>query len=714
MLRNTNEDDKMEQFKKVISREVDNDLYRREIEGMIFDIILNHINDMVFIMKVADNSQFRYVFANEAGVKHARLTAESMGKTLFEVMPIETAERLQKTYMSVLKTKEVRVYFDQTSLEDGKIVFGQSILTPVFDENHEVRFVVSVTRDISELEEERSRLRVTEQRYRSIVDHNLDGVMIATMEGNIIEANPASQYISGYPLEELMGKTIFELIAKDEEDKFLAFFKHSLTGLSLESLDFRMINRNGYHLTVHIKTAPLTIHSKISGIYIIFRDITEQATNAETIKYMAFHDQLTGLYNRRALLSELDRLLNNRDNDKKQDFALLSIDIDRFKQLNDSLGHFSGDQILIKIAERLSENRTEEYKVYRQGGDEFIILLDGNRQTANRLAQNILNRFTKSFYLDSHEYYISPSIGISMYPQDGKDAEELIKNADEALYRVKEKGKAHFQFYRSEKNDGFTNIVLLETQLRKALDRDEFILQFQPQVDLIDGKIRSFEALIRWNSKEFGLVSPSDFIPLSEDTGLIVPIGNWVIEQACRQIKDWNELIEEDISIAINISAKQFQQPTLVSTIKEAIQNYQINPSLLEIEITEGIMQDTVETAPILNSLKELGISIAIDDFGTGYSSLNYLKNFPIDVLKIDQSFVKGIHKNSKDAAITTTIIHLANSLGMKVVAEGIEEDAQAKFLMNTNCHRGQGYFYSRPLRKEDVELRIFNRPPLL
>lgn len=702
----------MEQFKKVISREVINDKNRREIEGMIFEIILNHINDMVFIMKV-DGDQFRYVFANKSGATHAKLTVETMGKTLYEVMPFEIADRLQEAYKTVVESKEVQVLFDQSTLEDGRLVHGQSILTPVLNEKQEVQFVVSVTRDITELEAEKSRLQVTEHRYRSIVDHNLDGVILATLVGNIIDANPASENLFGYTVNELKQKSIFDFVEEADVGKFREFIEDSLSGKSLESLDFRFLNHNERKITVHLKTVPLTIHNQITGIYIIFRDITEQATNAETIKYMAFHDQLTGLYNRRALLRDLDLLLNQSEMNQEEPFSLLSIDIDRFKQLNDSLGHFAGDQILVKIAERLSVDRTDDYKVYRQGGDEFIVLLKGNRQHANQLAQNILNRFAKSFYLDCHEYYISPSIGLSMYPQDGKDAETLLKNADEALFRVKEKGKAHYQFYRSDKTESFANMVSLETQLRKALERNEFILLYQPQVDLRSGKTKSFEALIRWNSKEFGLVPPAEFIPLSEDTGLIIPIGNWVIEQACMQIKEWNELTGEEVTIAINISAKQFQQPTLVNTIQQAIHTFQINPSLLEIEITEGVMQDTVETAPILKSLKELGVSIAIDDFGTGYSSLNYLKSFPIDVLKVDQSFVRGVHTNEKDAAITTTIIHLANSLGMMVVAEGIEEKAQATFLLNTNCHKGQGYYYSKPLSKIEIENTIFNRPTL-
>lgn len=291
-----------------------------------------------------------------------------------------------------------------------------------------------------------------------------------------------------------------------------------------------------------------------------------------------------------------------------------------------------------------------------------------------------------------------------MFPNDGKNAETLLKNAEEALFRVKEKGKAHFQFYRSDMNSIIKNVVELETHLRKAIDRNELTLYYQPQIDLATMRIMSFEALIRWNSKELGFISPADFIPLAEDTGLIIPIGNWVIETACRQLQEWKNKKMVEYRVAINISPKQFQQHSLLRVIQNAIEKYRINPKLLEIEITEGAMQDTKDTAPILSGLKELGVSISVDDFGTGYSSLNYLKQFPIDVLKIDQSFVRDVLSNDKDAAITTTIIHLGKSLGMEVIAEGVENEEQAKFLQNAKCHKAQGFLFSRPLPVEDIE----------
>ncbi|WP_249365274.1 EAL domain-containing protein [Cytobacillus citreus] len=549
----------------------------------------------------------------------------------------------------------------------------------------------------------------SEQKYRSIVDHNLDGILTVSLKGVILEVNPAASMFTGFTRKQLTNRSIFDLIPDQEVEDFKALFQKTRDGFPTESLDCRFTHRKGNNITIHLKTAPIVINSEIVGIYVIIRDISEQSKNAETIKFMAFHDQLTGLLNRRALLRDLEDYIIEAKNAKRE-FALLSIDIDRFKYLNDTLGHILGDKILIKVAERLSEISPNNCTVYRQGGDEFIILLrETDRQKASKFAQNILSKFSSSFYLSSQEYYISPSIGISMFPNDGKDAETLIKNADEALFRVKEKGKAHFQFYRSDMNSVFKNVVELETLLRKAVEREELSLHYQPQIDLTTMKINSFEALLRWNNTTIGNIPPSDFIPLAEDTGLIIPIGNWVIDTACKQIRDWSEKGTEEYRIAINISPKQFQQHSLLSIIQRAIEKHCINPKLLEIEITEGAMQDTKDTAPILSGLKELGVSISVDDFGTGYSSLNYLKKFPIDVLKIDQSFVRDILSNDKDAAITTTIIHLGKSLGMEVIAEGVETEEQAKFLMTANCFKAQGFLYSKPLPAEEIEKKFIS-----
>jgi diguanylate cyclase (GGDEF)-like protein/PAS domain S-box-containing protein len=691
----------------IIESEFINTFSSNHTEKIIIDIIIRHVKDMVFIMKVEKGPKFRYVFANDSGLKRAGITRDSIGMLIEEVMPEENAIYLQREYESLLSTGEMTVFEDELSLENKMIAYGETILTPVKDKAGIIQYVVAVTRDVTDNLKEKNRLVESEQHYRSIIEHNMDAILSIDMDGKIVETNPATHLLTGFSATQMKDKLIFEFIANSDLYHFKKLLEQSKAGIALESLECRFVHYNGNALTLHIKTVPIVIFEEIKGIYVILRDLSEQAKHAETLKYMAFHDQLTGLLNRRALIDDMEVAIKNakKFNDE---FALISIDLDRFKYLNDTLGHISGDEILKKVAERLSEIKTNNIQVYRQGGDEFMILIfDTSRHKVTRFAERILSKFTNSFYLNSKEYYISPSIGISMFPTDGKDSETLIKNADEALFRVKDRGKAHYQFYRPEMNSEIQNVVSLEMHLRKAIEKQELILLFQPQIELSTVKVKSFEALIRWNCSNLGLISPSDFIPLAEETGLIIPIGNWVIETACKQIRDWNDKGYEDIRIAINISPKQFQQTNLVNKIKTMLEKFHIEPSSLEIEITEGAMGDKQETIPILKSLKEIGVTISVDDFGTGYSSLSYLKQFPIDVLKIDQSFVKDVLNNEKDAAITTTIIHLGRSLGLEVIAEGVEKAEQAEFLLNAQCQKAQGYYFARPLVVEEIEKRF-------
>ena len=680
------------------------------IERIIFEIIFKHINDMVYIMKAEPGPLFTYVFANEAAYAHAKLAPNYIGKTLQEVLLPSLAEALQEEYGIVYDTKAMRVFSDEVILPEGIKRYGESVLTPILDTDGYVKFIVSVTRDVTKLQEEKQRLIEREQQIRSIVDHNLDAVLGIDLHGSIYTVNPAGEKLTGYSLEKILNRSIFELIDEDS----LTYFKDQirkcrLTHLS-QSIDSLLKMKNGHVLNLHIKIIPILVNNSAQGMYIILRDMSEKKETAEKIRYMAFHDQLTGLYNRRALLEDLNMEIK-KAKENGTEIALLTIDLDRFKYINDTFGHIVGDQILIKVADRLLEFNNVDCHVYRQGGDEFIIILANiTRQKATSFAQAILSRFASSFYLDSQEYYITPSIGISMYPNDGKDEGTLIKNADEALFRVKERGKAHYQFYRSDMNITLTNIVTMETNLRKAVQNEELTLFYQPQIDLKDKTIKSVEALLRWECPTLGFVSPGEFIPLAEDTGLIIPIGNWVIETACKQISSWLKAFGNGIRIAVNISPKQFEQPNFVDIIKSAIIKNDIPANLLEIEITEGAMHNSKEAIPVLRKLKELGVIISVDDFGTGYSSLSYIKQFPIDILKIDQSFVRDVLENVKDAAIITTIIHLGKNLGMDVIAEGVECQEQADILLAANCHKAQGFYYSRPLPASEVEKLLLSR----
>ncbi|WP_052343649.1 putative bifunctional diguanylate cyclase/phosphodiesterase [Bacillus massiliigorillae] len=441
----------------------------------------------------------------------------------------------------------------------------------------------------------------------------------------------------------------------------------------------------------------------------LLQDIMIQyAKSKELIHFMLHHDLLTGLYNRKALFNNMDMELEKARSDDYE-IAILYIDLDRFKLFNESMGYFMGDQLLRNVGDRLLSIEDSNYSVYRISGDNYVIILPRlNRDAAALFATKVYASFDEPFVINQQDYFITPSIGISIYPLDGLDSETLIRKADGALYQVKASGGGHFQFYSNALHEHLPNVFKMEAKLRRALERNELSIYFQPQIDLQTGKITSFEALLRWHNPALGFVSPAEFIPIAEDTGLIIPIGEWVIEEVCRVIKLWTEKGYEPVKVAVNLSPKQFLQPTLQDVIQSLLTKYNIAPSLLEIEITEGAMQDTSEALKMLNKLKWLGVSISVDDFGTGYSSLSYLKQFPLDTLKIDRSFVSEVLSDHKDAAIITTIIYLAHSLGLEVIAEGVETEAQAEFLRSVKCEKAQGFYYSKPLPISEIEERYF------
>jgi len=456
----------------------------------------------------------------------------------------------------------------------------------------------------------------------------------------------------------------------------------------------------------------LSVINDESGVptYIVCVTRNVHGRSAETIKYLEYHDQLTNAWNRKALMEHLQMDITTASSDSRE-FATVNLDLDRFKQFNDSLGHQAGDQMLKLITSRLMRWINPWSRLYRLSGDEFVIIMTNvDRDKTEQSAKELLALFDEPFLIEDEDYYMSPSIGISMFPHDGRDADTLLRHAYNALLLVKEKGRAQYRFYRSNMADSYSNYILIEAHLRRAIEKNEFTLHYQPQVNLKTGEIESFEALLRWNNQKFGAVTPAQFIPIAEDTGLIVPIGEWVIEEACRQIAEWRDKGHSNIRVAINISPRQFIQPNLPDIIRRTLERYDLPASSLEIEITEGAMKDTGAALNMLNRLKEMGILLSVDDFGTGYSSLNYLKTFPIDILKIDQSFVREIMQNYKDAAITKTIIHLAHSLGLEVVAEGVEEEVQVDFLTDANCQKAQGYYFSKPVNAEVIEKMILSK----
>ena len=418
-------------------------------------------------------------------------------------------------------------------------------------------------------------------------------------------------------------------------------------------------------------------------------------------KHLAFHDPLTGLHNRISFTQEIDTLLSNHQDDQ---VALLLIDKDRIKMVNDTLGHHVGDNILVKTAERLQATVSKDASIFRIGGDEFTIVLPRtNEKISASLADDILTAFQQPLLLDDYEMNITPSIGISVFPEHGATSEELMKNADAAMYLSKENGKNAYSFYNAELNSAMGRKMEIETELKKAIQQDQLSLYYQPKVDLHTGRIIGMEALLRWEHPELGFISPVEFIPIAEETGMIISIGEWVLQQACKQNKTWQVQGLPALCVSVNVSVLQFQHGKFLETVKKALHQSQLDPQFLELEITESIMQDFKESKEILIRLKEMGINISIDDFGTGYSSLTVLQQLPIDTIKIDKSFVDELEKSGQ-IFMVKTIIDLGLNLRLNVVAEGIEDDQQKKILKDNGCMTGQGYLFSKPVAANEFE----------
>jgi diguanylate cyclase (GGDEF)-like protein len=441
------------------------------------------------------------------------------------------------------------------------------------------------------------------------------------------------------------------------------------------------------------------------GIVLSLRILQQRKRMEDRVNHMAFHDELTSLPNRLMLSQRLDQALSRHRRGGSQ-LAILFLDLDRFKVINDSLGHETGDVLLRQVADRLRSHSREGDTIARMGGDEFVVLIEnsGNLSDISARAQRLVEQLSAPYLLGSNDCHVTVSIGVSVFPADGSDAPALLKAADVAMYRAKDTGRDSYQFYSAAMNVHTVERLELESDLRHALERHEFLLHYQPKVEVATGLITGVEALLRWDHPRRGLISPMDFIPLAEETGLIASIGEWVLATACARTKEWQDHGFAKLDVAVNLSARQFADPMLLPKLTNIIRRSGLDPSSLELEITESlVMSHGGSAVAVLQQLKSLGVRIAIDDFGTGYSSLAYLKRFPIDTLKVDRSFIRDIPADSGDKQITRAIIAMAHSLRLRVVAEGVETADQLKFLRKERCDTVQGYYLHRPLPEAEV-----------
>lgn len=548
-----------------------------------------------------------------------------------------------------------------------------------------------------------------EEKLFSMLSHAVmdikEGVFFTDMEDKIIYVNDAFCRTYGYRENEILGKNASILWDKKTENEYrLNILPKALCG----GLKGEFLHRKQDESLFPVLLSRALIHNerkKPIAIAGIVRDITERKLIEQQFQSMTHYDSLTSLPNRAYMIERLSQsLIQARWNNFT--LALLFIDLDYFKKFNDTLGHDAGDQMLKAVSMRLIECVRDSDTVARMGGDEFMIILPkiAKAQDAAVIAQRIIESLVTPFDLGGHECTIGASIGISQFPTDGDDYETLIKNADIAMYKAKEIGRNNYQFYNSAMNIAAFEHLVLENKMRKAVEHEEFLLHYQPQIDLASNQIVGVEAFIRWKDPDTGkLLFSSQFIPLAEETGLIMPIGVWALHEACLQNKSWQEAGFSPIKMSVNMSGRQLKQPKIVKIISDELEKIGLDPKYLELELTESILLQTEVTSLVLNEFAKLGVQLSLDDFGTGYSSLSYLKKLPIRKLKIDQSFVRGIAKESSDREIIKAIINMAHSLQIRVNAEGIETEEELNFLRDLGCDEGQGYLFCHPLPAEEL-----------
>ncbi len=567
------------------------------------------------------------------------------------------------------------------------------------------KLIQCVFRDIRQRRRDEMELK----RAALVFETSQELILLTDADSRIISVNQVFEEMTGYTPDEVIGKNPSLLSSGRHTPEFYAEMWQAVNSKGKWQGEVWNRRKSGDVFPVWLTiSAYRDANGKVLNYVGVSSDISERVAAQERIRQLAYFDSLTNLPNRRLLQDRAEQALASAEREKKQ-IALLFVDLDHFKTINDSLGHSAGDALLSEVARRLQSCVRRMDTVARLGGDEFVVLLtDVTIEGATEVARKLIYRVARPYQIENHELRVTPSLGISVFPQDGRDFESLLKHSDTAMYRAKESGRNAYQFFASEMNVAALERLTLENSLRQGIERGEFVLHYQPQIDLASGRIVGAEALVRWRHPQLGLVPPGKFIPVAEVSGLIVMIGEWVLGEACRQNCAWQQAGLPAISIAVNISAVQFRSGRIEDNVAAVLADTGLAPELLELELTEGIVMvganATVET---LQRISDMGVKLAIDDFGTGYSSLSYLKRFPIDRLKIDQSFVRDIVTDTDDWAISSAIISMGHSLRLKVIAEGVEHVEQLEMLRRQGCDEVQGYYFSVPLPADDFAVLL-------
>ena len=658
----------------------------------LYDFDINSVAFNIVIYKY-EKRNFKIVDINNKALFTEKLTKEeSIGKYVTEVFPQVKEFGLFDVLLKVYQSGEKET-FAASYYQDGRISgYRENEITKLNDD-----YIMAAYKNISRRIELEENLNLSKE----IIQNISEAVVITDLNARILDINPAYTHITGFSKEYMLGKNPSVLKSGRHTKTFYEHMWNDLLHKGHWSGEIWDRRRNGELFPKLLNLNTIYDHMKIPKYYIgIFQDITTMKKNQEELKKLAYFDPLTSLPNRTnfELMLESEIKLNVRNNTTS---ALMLLDLDNFKVINDSLGHTIGDELLIEVAQRLKSIGRKSDTICRLGGDEFALIIRApiQREKIQLVANRILKALSEPFYILGNEIFITTSIGISLFPEDSSNKNELIKNVDLAMYEAKKDKKGTYKFFQAQMNQENMKFLTIQKDLRKAILNHEIFLHYQPKIDLKTMKIVSVEALVRWNHPTNGVVMPDHFLGIAEHSGLIHPIGEIVIKQAMRDMKALNQELNTNIGVAINLSTRQFNDENLTNFVFETIEELNFNVKKLEFEITESLIMDNIENAiTIMNNFVKNGISISIDDFGTGYSSLNYLKKFPIKYLKIDRSFVKDITTDDDDKAIVAAIISMAKSLGIGVIAEGVETKEHEEFLKVHGCNLSQGYLYSKPI----------------
>jgi diguanylate cyclase (GGDEF)-like protein/PAS domain S-box-containing protein len=691
------------------------DSFTAERQRML-DTLIDNIDGLIYCT-LYDN-QWTMIFAS-VGCKE--LTGYDANDVMFnklisyEEITLEADRQIVRDKINMAIKMRARFEIEyRIQHADGDIIWVSERGSPIYNENGQIQAIKGIIQNISNRKSIEQALHDAESHYRSIFENAIEGIFQTSPAGQYLMVNPALARMYGYDSpEELMSKfsNIREQLYVDENrrEEFIQTIKKHQSLQNFESLAYK---KDGSIICIS-ENARIVRDEAGNLLYYegTVEDITIRKNYENNLEYQATHDLLTGLPNRNMLNDRLQQCINFA-NRYKNKMAVAFLDLDQFKLINDSMGHEVGDQLLLIMAERLSSCIREIDTVVRLGGDEFVILISNidNLNSLTTSIKRILTSVAEPCVINKLDYTVTCSIGISIYPEDGIKPSTLLKNADSAMYKAKKSGRNNYQVFTQELNEALTERVMIEYKLRLALERDEFHLYYQPKLDFSTGLICGAEALIRWKPSNEELIEPNRFIQIAEETGLIEKLGEWVITTACKKAKELKEKLGYSLPIAVNVSPRQFRQANLAQTIKKILDTTQLDPDCLELEITEStLIDDAAKFIETLHSLKMIGVKLAIDDFGTGYSSLAYLKDFPIDRLKIDRAFVSSLEKDPNNEAILKAIVVVGQSLKKKVVAEGIETKYQYEYLKSIGCDELQGYYFKKPLPEKEFESLIIN-----